>query len=275
MKNTTLYEKIPSLENNFTIKIRHYKTKNPLIPHWHEHIEMLYALNGTCCFFCDGRPFEVKGGDLVVVNSAQIHSFNLTEEVDYISILIYPEFFRDVAFDGVMLKNHISGDPYILSCMEDIQREMENEETGSDMMQKSHMYRLMAYLSRNYTSTIISEREYEARQTKLARLNTVIEHISKNYSDSITTRDLAAMCFLSEEHFCRFFKGAMGKSVTEYVNGYRVEKATVLLKNTADNISEIAREVGFDDLNYFSRVFKRVMGISPGKYRLSKKAGAK
>ena len=159
--------------------------------------------------------------------------------------------------------------------MDEIQKEMEKDEVGSDMMQKSHMYRLMAYLSRGYTSTIISEREYEVRQTKLARLNTIIEHISKNYSDTITTRDLATMCFLSEEHFCRFFKGAMGKSVTEYVNGYRVEKATVLLKNTADNISEIAREVGFDDLNYFSRVFKRVMGISPGKYRLSKKAGVK
>ena len=271
MNNTTLYEKIPSLENNFAVKIRHYKTTKPLIPHWHEHLEMFYALSGECCFFCDGRPFSVKKGELVVVNPAEIHSFNVTDGVEYISILIYPDFFKDIVFDGVLISNHIPYDGYIVGCLGEIQSEMNSEQAGSDMMLKSHTYRLMAYLLRNYTSTIISEREHAARVAKLARLNTVIEHISTNYSYTITTRDLAAMCFLSEEHFCRFFKGAMGKSVTEYVNGYRVEKATVLLKNTSDNISEIAREVGFEDLNYFSRVFKRIMGISPGKYRLSKR----
>ncbi|MBQ9084606.1 MAG: AraC family transcriptional regulator [Clostridia bacterium] len=275
MKNTALYEKIPSLENNFTVKFRIYQARKQLIPHWHEHIEMLYALEGSCSFICDGREIAVKKGDLVVVNSTEIHSFTVNGLIDYFSILIYPEFLSDVAFDGISLQNYIQADSYVAGCMEDICREYKEGQIGSDMMLKSHAYRLIAYLVRNYHAPTISEKEQEARAARLNRLNKVMEYISENYSEAITTRDLAAMCFLSEAHFCRFFKRATGKSATEYINGYRIEKARVLLKNTEDSISEIASEVGFDDLNYFSRMFKRIMGISPGKYRATRKNESK
>jgi hypothetical protein len=66
---------------------------------------------------------------------------------------------------------------------------------------------------------------------------------------------------------CRFFKKMTGRSALAYVNEYRIEKATVLLTKTDEPIGEIAESVGFDDLNYFSRVFKKVKKCSPGEYR--------
>ena len=68
---------------------------------------------------------------------------------------------------------------------------------------------------------------------------------------------------------CRFFKNAVGKTVTKYINEYRVEKSTALLTTTDASIAEIAAEVGFEDPNYFSRVFRSVMGMSPVEYRNS------
>ena len=62
-------------------------------------------------------------------------------------------------------------------------------------------------------------------------------------------------------------KKAVGKSATEYINEYRIEKASILLKNTDESVSRVATDVGYDDLNYFSRIFKRIMGMSPVKYR--------
>ena len=59
----------------------------------------------------------------------------------------------------------------------------------------------------------------------------------------------------------------MGKSATDYVNEVRVERAEVLLKSTSETVSEIAASVGFDDVNYFTRVFKKHRGISPGFFR--------
>ena len=135
------------------------------------------------------------------------------------------------------------------------------------LMMKSYMYNLTAYLIENHTASHLSKKDSELQEVKLARLNKVIEYITKNYSDRITTLDLAKMCYLSEAHFCRFFKKYIGKSATEYINEYRIEKAAVLLTSTSESISYISSDVGFDDANYFSRVFKKMKGTSPVQFR--------
>ena len=75
------------------------------------------------------------------------------------------------------------------------------------------------------------------------------------------------MCFLSESYLCRFFKNAMGVSITSYINKIRVEKAAILLKNTDESVTDIAFNVGFSDLNYFSRTFKKIMNCTPKEYK--------
>ena len=270
MKNLSLYEHIPSLENNFTVKFRLYENDSALVPHWHEHIELMYLLDGECDFICNGRTFSAKGGDLLIINETEVHSFEVKRHLVFFSILLFPSFFADIDFKGIILDNFVVDDKEIKSFFDDIYSEYNNKETASDMMMKSHTYRLVAYLARNYGIKKLQKTDTSISNAKLDRLNTVIEYISKNYTEKITTSDLAAMCFLNESHFCRFFKGAVGKSCTEYINQYRIEKASVLLTNTIEPITTIAYNVGFDDINYFSRVFKKVKGTTPGKYRLQK-----
>ena len=82
---------------------------------------------------------------------------------------------------------------------------------------------------------------------------------------------LADMLYLNEPYFCRLFKNATGQSVMTYINSLRIEKASVLLENSAASITDVALQVGFDDLNYFSRTFKRFMKVTPMQYRLMRK----
>lgn len=267
MKDISLYEKIPSQENNFTVKFNLYRRDNALIPHWHEHLELLYFTKGECDFFCDGKKYAVRPGDLIFVNSAEVHSFTVRDRVEYFCILVYPEFLSDIKFDNILITNHISDDSYIKSCFDGIACETEKNTIGTDMMLKSYTYSLLAHLSRGYVDSVITEKEHEAKESRLRRLDTVMDYISRSYTDKITTKTLSDMCYLSEAHFCRFFKKAVGKSAIDYIREYRIDKASVLLKNTDESISSIAVNVGFDDLNYFSRSFKRQMGISPMKYR--------
>ena len=264
MKDISLYENIPSLENNFTVKFRIYEKSSALIPHWHEHIELIYILDGECEFISSGSSYFAKKDDLLISNTAEVHSFDAKRQLTFFSILLYPAFFSDVNFGNVTLENIVSGDSYVKNCLSDIRREYESCEDMSDMMMKSHAYRLMAYLARNYRRANGCGR---GALVDTDRLNNVIEYISKNYREKITSSSLASMCYLSEAHFCRFFKSAVGKPCTEYINQYRIEKATVLLKNTQDSISSIAENVGFDDVNYFSRTFKKIKGITPGNFR--------
>lgn len=265
MKDLKLYESIPSLENNFAVKFRVYENSSALVPHWHEHVEMMLLCDGECDFHVGGRSYSARAGDLMIVNSAQIHSFTVKKRIRFYSLLLFPSFFEDVDYRGMRLESTVVGDEVVKECFENMYREYCGSLRLSDMMLKSYAYRLVAYLGRSYA---IAENTPITHDTaKLNRLSDVLEYINESYNERISTRDLAASCFLTEEHFCRFFKRAVGKTVTEYINQYRVEKAAVLLTNTDEPVGRIGESVGFEDVNYFSRVFKRIKGCSPKQWR--------
>lgn len=62
---------------------------------------------------------------------------------------------------------------------------------------------------------------------------------------------------MNEQYFCRYFKKNIGKTITEYINVIRVEKAATALAETEDKIIDIASACGFDNIGYFIRRFKR------------------
>lgn len=267
MNDILLYEKVPAIEKNFPVKIRYLEKACFLNTHWHEHLELLYFTDGCCNFSCGGETFTARSGDLIIVNSNELHSFVSEEGTDYFYALMYPAFFADVNFENILLRTKISKDEYIKECFYAMHNEYREGTDGSDLLIKSHAYRLVAYLMRNYTVKKLTSREYDARHTKLKRLNTVLEYISEHYQERITTVELAKMSFLNESYFCRFFKNATGKTVVNYINEIRIEKASVLLKNTDESITDVAMNVGFDDVNYFVRVFKKIKKITPGEFK--------
>lgn len=268
-KDISLYEQIPRIENDFGVKLLFCREVSRLLPHWHENIELLYIYRGSAEFCIDGGIRTVAAGDMVAVNGTEVHSFVSQERIDYACILIYPSFFSDISARGLRFENLIRNDARVKELVDAIVDEYERRNSGYDMMIKSHTYALIAHLLRQHPSTEVDERIEEARQMRLRRLDAVMRYISENYSEHITTKELADMCFLSESHFCRFFKSTIGKTSIEYINEFRIQKASVLLTNTDESISRIATTVGFDDINYFTRMFKRALGVPPGEYRAS------
>ena len=269
MKDILLYEKVPPLDKNFTVKFMKFDRHENLTAHWHEHIELLYFYRGNCRITCNKTTFDATAGDMVVVNSAEVHSFVVENCVGYICLLIYPEFFSDINFSNIHIKNYIKCDSHITECMEVIIKEHQQKTQGYDMMIKSCTYSLMTHLVRSYVDAYISEREINIHTANLERLNVVFKYISDNYTEKISTATLAELCYLNESYFCRFFKASTGKTPTEYINEYKTEKAAFLLQNTNDSIAKIAASVGFDDVNYFTRTFKKIKKQTPSEYRKS------
>jgi len=95
----------------------------------------------------------------------------------------------------------------------------------------------------------------------------VEDFVSQNYQNKISTAHLSKIFYMSESHFCRLFKKTVGISPIDYINEYRVGKAELLLQKTDLPIITIAAEVGFEDANYFSRVFRKIKKLSPSEYR--------
>jgi two-component system, response regulator YesN len=95
----------------------------------------------------------------------------------------------------------------------------------------------------------------------------VQEYINLHYREKINLGDVADYVFLSKSYLSKIFKDEMKCNLTNYINKLRVEKSkTFLLRNNV-SLVDIANSVGFDDQSYFTKVFKKVTGISPGKYR--------
>ncbi len=93
------------------------------------------------------------------------------------------------------------------------------------------------------------------------------DYIKAHLSERISLDQAAAQVYLSKSYFCRILKSELGCTFTEYVNRLRIERSKQLLKRSAMSVAEIAFAVGFEDQSYFTRIFKKQVGISPGKFR--------
>lgn len=266
MNDISLYEKIPSEKNSFPVRVLLQEIcPERLIPHWHEHIEMLFLTSGNCHMTCAQNSFRATKGDLVFINNSELHFFEKANNIKYICLILNPKMFEDIVLKDIYIQNLIYADKNIERIFESISKEFIEQKKGYDMAIKGLTYELMTYIIRNYSQN--NNIQHVENQIINRRINEVLEYISFHYADNITTAELAKKWYLSEYYFCRFFKNATGQSPVNYINRTRIEKAAVLLRKTNESITAIAIKVGFDDVNYFSRTFKKFMNISPSKFR--------
>lgn len=100
----------------------------------------------------------------------------------------------------------------------------------------------------------------------------MLEYIKKNYNRDISDREISEKFNISRTSYYNAVKKAFGKTKTEYINNLRVENAKRLLASTHLTVRDISAEVGFNDQNYFSRVFRKFTGESPANYRIKKRS---
>ena len=99
------------------------------------------------------------------------------------------------------------------------------------------------------------------------RIKAAADYIRSNYSQNISTADIAKKYAFSPNYFSFLFKKETGCNFTEYLAHVRIEEACAFLKHTDLNINEIAQKVGYGDSQYFFRVFKKTTGLTPAEYR--------
>lgn len=95
-------------------------------------------------------------------------------------------------------------------------------------------------------------------------------YIEENLNYDFSIENLAAMFNYNEKYLGRLFKAKTGSTIKEYCNNQKIKKAKALLKRTDQHIADIAGQVGFNNVTYFNRMFKRYTGMTPQDYRLKK-----
>lgn len=117
----------------------------------------------------------------------------------------------------------------------------------------------------------VSEEEQEKERQELMKnqlfSDYIRSYIEAHYMEDISLQDAADQLHYSEAYFCRFFKQNFDKNFIMYLSELRVEKAKELLEDMTINVKDISQKVGFRDSGYFTKVFKRVTGVTPSEYR--------
>ena len=93
------------------------------------------------------------------------------------------------------------------------------------------------------------------------------DYIDRNYKKDISAKDVAGILGYSDVYFSKVFKQLFDDNFINYLTKIRIDRAKVLLKDISFNIKEVGKSVGYADSNYFTKVFKRSIGMSPSEYR--------
>lgn len=113
------------------------------------------------------------------------------------------------------------------------------------------------------------EKEEHAEKLRMhAVAESIRVYIEMHYMEDIALQDVAAAMNYSDAYFCKLFKQCFDKSFVTYLTDFRVDRAKEMLADVVINIKDISTKVGYRDSNYFAKVFKRVVGVTPSDYRI-------
>ncbi|MNI38343.1 putative response regulatory protein [compost metagenome] len=115
----------------------------------------------------------------------------------------------------------------------------------------------------NRLAEVISKHQAPEKKT----INDIVKYIEQNYQSELSLQDISSHFFVSREYISRKFKQDFGINFSDYLSNYRIDKAKQLMLNPHLRVQQIADMVGIHDVKYFSKVFKKQVGLSPREYR--------
>lgn len=263
-----------------------HKWKEPLMPfifhtdivenrsgygNWHESLEILQMIEGNGHIFCDSINHSVSAGDMIIINSNEVHRFASDTKMIFHCFIVGADFCLQNGIDIKKLKfktrirDENAADLFLRVVREVISEK--RSEPFSVPAVRSSALDLLVYLSRNYSDSIHGEREN--RQSDIIRRG--LEYINDNFCEVLSLDDIAQKAGVSKYHFLREFKLYTGYTVVAYINTLRCEYAKRLLGSTSFSVGEIAVMCGYENLSYFSKTFKKYAGCLPSKYSAERK----
>lgn len=257
--------------------------------HWHDELEIIYVKKGKGLITVDFKDYNITAPSLILILPGQLHSIEQLEEysMEYENIIFNPSMLMPKQADCCttdfiqpLLDRRITVPtvftpiyPYYedvvssLDCCDNISMTCPQ---GYQLYIKSQLFNLFFIL--NNRCKILTNPKSHKKTIDLDKMKIILKYIENNYMNKIMISDVSELLDYSESHFMRYFKNTMGTSFVEYLKEYRLTMASRLLITSDSSILDIANEVGFDNLSYFNRSFKKKYNTTPFRYRKSNKS---
>lgn len=234
--------------------------------HWHSAIEFIYFISGGLEITLNGMTYTPNSGDIIVINSSNVHGFQITKApVDYYVLLASDDFF----ISNSLYNENTYFKPLIRSnearaIFDEIIKEYDKKDEYSNVAILSKIMGLFVLLKRNFVQEDLDSLPFEPK--KIAMVRSAIGYLQENFKEKLTVNEISNALHFSKSYLSHVFKDITGFSLIEYVNLIRCQNARAMLLDGC-SIFESALSSGFSELSYFTRVFKKTMGIPPSMAR--------
>ncbi|WP_019423065.1 AraC family transcriptional regulator [Paenibacillus sp. OSY-SE] len=261
--------------------------------HTHDYIQIWYVLKGEFKHTINHRTYNMVKGNLFVIPPFAVHRVEMIpgQDMEVIGCEFLPHFINERfekadwskdCFDFSYLEQFLideeqitpkvvltgEADMEVSRLLEEMLAEYRQSKRYFELVLKANLLKLLSVIIREYTKLADKPSEEDDRVEKYRDLMTsVTEYIHVHFAEELRLERLCRQFSLSKTYFCYLFKRFTGKTFNDYLIDLRVRKAAEWLVETDMSVTEICFGVGFNDLAYFSRMFKRHTGVSPSQYK--------
>lgn len=253
--------------------------------HWHSELEFVEILQGAIECHIGEEIIELREGDTFFINSGVIHKYQapkvcrekqcmfsdilfLPEIIAPNSSLIYEKYIRPIVLYGkpfLVMRQTQAWEESVQNLYHHIVNVCLAEEDLTELRIQAGVSELWTRLF-HYFYREKSEQQENKNILAQARLRKMMQFIWDHFHEKITLDDIAASANISKSAALRCFRSGMQTSPVGYLNDFRLNRAKELLLTSHSTVSEIAVSVGFDNVGYFDRVFRRTFGLTPKQF---------
>ena len=249
--------------------------------HWHDDIEIIMPYEGYMTYNVNGVHIKINTGELLFVNSKQMHYGYSADKSDcrYICITCVPSLlcggsnFEHSYINPIIIN---PGIPYfvanestpgydrMVTAVNEVFRLFSRESDGAEIGILSELYSFWYGL---YTACGNTINSIASADPDIVTQRMMLDYIHSNYRKKLTLNDIASAGNVCRTRCCRIFKKFMQRTPVDYLNSYRLEKGIQLLRTTHMSMTEIAESCGFGSSSYFTELFTRAHGCPPTSFR--------
>ena len=256
--------------------------------HIHNEFEFFVVLRGEGLAKIKSHVYNIKEGDVYLINSGEVHSYSrnpvsdiiLDREKDSAPLFLFVqisnhclrEYFpqiRTTVFNSCNLRDYLSEGEIvdIVNLLVESAKAYFLEESLYQLKILGNVARILTQCYKKVPYEIISEAQKNNLKQKNLRVERIISYIDANFETQIRLQDLAEQENLSPTHFSHLFTSLFGVTFQDYVNIKRMEQCIRLMPNKEKTLLEISYESGFSDPKYMNRMFIKHYGYTPKEYR--------